>query len=115
MAAPLLQTKLYTPPARREIVPRPRLVERLNAGLEHKLTLVSAAAGFGKTTLVVEWLRGTERLHTWLSLDEGDNDPVRFVSYLVAALQAIDQAIGQTTLGLLGSPQLPSVDLAMPL
>jgi len=115
MAAPILQTKLYTPPARRETVPRPRLIERLNAGVDRKLTLVSAAAGFGKTTLVVEWLRGLERLFTWLSLDEGDNDPVRFVSYLVAALRSVDAKIGQATLSLIGSAQLPAVDLAMTL
>ncbi|MEJ2738138.1 MAG: hypothetical protein P8189_32040 [Anaerolineae bacterium] len=88
----LLKTKLYIPPIRPELVSRPHLIERLNAGLHRKLTLVSAPAGFGKTTLLSEWLTGRERLEpkvraAWLSLDEGDNDPTRFLTYLVAALR----------------------------
>jgi LuxR family maltose regulon positive regulatory protein len=113
MTVPLLQTKLCMPPVRPEWVSRPHLVERLNAGLDRKLTLVSAAAGFGKTTLVVEWLSGIDRLHTWLSLEKSDNDPVRFTSYLVAALQRADEKIGLATSALLATPQLPAVDLAM--
>jgi LuxR family maltose regulon positive regulatory protein len=70
VAVPLLQPKLYVPPVRPELVPRPQLVERLNVGPGQKLTLVSAPAGFGKTTLVAEWLRGAERPVAWLSLDE---------------------------------------------
>ena len=69
MTTTLLQTKLYIPLPRPDLVPRPRLLERLNAGLRGKLTLASAPAGFGKTTLLSEWIAG------WLSLDEGDNDP----------------------------------------
>ena len=81
--SPILQTKLYVPPIRPELVSRPRLIERLNEGLYRKLTLISAPAGFGKTTLVSEWVAGCERLEpkvraAWLSLDEGDNDPARF-------------------------------------
>ena len=64
-------------------MPRPRLIERLNAGLHCKLTLISAPAGFGKTTLATEWLNGAERSFTWLSLDENDNDPARFLTYFV--------------------------------
>ncbi len=94
MATPLLTTKLHIPPIRPELVSRPRLIERLNAGLDGKLTLISAPAGFGKTTLVTEWLDEAERPFTWLSLDESDNDPVRFITYLVAALQRIDSKIG---------------------
>lgn len=90
METPLLQTKLYIPPVRPNLVPRLRLIKRLNAGLHRKLTLVSAPAGYGKTTLVSEWLRGTDRPCAWLSLDESDNDPARFLTYLVAALQTID-------------------------
>ncbi|MEE9617637.1 MAG: hypothetical protein V3T90_11635, partial [Anaerolineae bacterium] len=84
MATPLLTTKLYIPPARPELVSRPRLIERLNAGLHRKLTLVSAPAGFGKTTLLSEWASqresesASQRFVAWLSLDEGDNDPTRF-------------------------------------
>jgi LuxR family maltose regulon positive regulatory protein len=77
---PLLRTKLYIPPLRREHVPRPRLIERLNEGMHRKLTLLSASAGFGKTTLLGEWVAAQERREpkvriAWLSLDEGDNDP----------------------------------------
>jgi LuxR family transcriptional regulator, maltose regulon positive regulatory protein len=67
----LLSTKLYIPPTRPELVARPRLIERLNAGLHHKLTIISASAGFGKTTLVSEWLAGCQYPAAWLSLDEG--------------------------------------------
>jgi LuxR family maltose regulon positive regulatory protein len=75
--APILAAKLYIPPSRRRVVLRPRLVERLNEGLSagHKLTLVSAPAGFGKTTLIGEWVAGCGRPAAWLSLDEGDSDP----------------------------------------
>jgi LuxR family maltose regulon positive regulatory protein len=73
MATPLLQTKLYIPAPRPELVSRPRLIERLNVGLHRKPTLISAPAGFGKTTLVSEWVAAPERLVPWLSLDEGDS------------------------------------------
>jgi LuxR family maltose regulon positive regulatory protein len=110
MAAPLLATKLYIPPVRSELISRPRLIERLSAGMDRKLTLVSAAAGFGKTTLVAEWLNRVERPCTWLSLDKGDNDPVQFLTYLIAALQKVDEVMGQATLSLLGAPQLPPTE-----
>lgn len=115
MATPLLATKLYIPPVRPELVPRPRLIERLDEGLRlgHRLTLVSAPAGSGKTTLVTEWLHSADRPFTWLSLDEGDNDPLRFLTYLVAALQKVDGDIGQATQDLLQSPQLPPVETLM--
>ncbi len=94
------------------MVPRPRLIERLNEGLPagHKLTLISAPAGFGKTTLVSEWVAGCERPAAWLSLDEGDNDPARFLTYLVAALQTIAANIGEGMLGALQSPQPPPTE-----
>jgi len=66
------------------------LIERLNAGLHHRLTLISASAGFGKTTLLSEWVAGCERPVAWVSLDKGDNDPVRFPIHFVSALQKID-------------------------
>src|SRR6266498_127542 len=128
----LLATKLYIPPPRPKVVLRPRLIERLNEGLYRKLTLISAPAGFGKTTLVSEWLaartedRGlrTETVTSslspqssalstrvaWLSLDEGENDPTRFLTYLVAALQTIAATIGAGVLGVLQSPQPPSTE-----
>jgi LuxR family maltose regulon positive regulatory protein len=112
-AHPILQTKLYIPPIRPELVSRPRLIERLNAGLcqnqgfGRKLTLVSAPAGFGKTTLVTEWLNRSEHRFTWLSLDEGDNDLARFFTYFVAALQKIDANVGQAAQAMLQAPQPP--------
>ncbi len=109
MPAPILATKLYIPPPRRKVVLRPRLVERLNEGLAagHKLTLVSAPAGFGKTTLVGEWVAGCGRPAAWLSLDEGDGDPTRFLAYLIAALQTVAPGIGEGVLTVLQSPQPP--------
>src|SRR5437764_6519308 len=104
---PILATKLYLPRLRPNVVFRPRLLERLNEGVHRKLTLISAPAGFGKTTLVSEWVEGIERPTAWLSLDEGDNDPTRFLTYLVAALQTIAANIGQGVLGVLQSPQPP--------
>ena len=112
MSTPILATKLYIPPPRPKIVLRPRLIERLNEGLSagRKLTLISAPAGFGKTTLVSEWVAGCERPVAWLSLDEGDNDPTRFLTYLVAALQTIAANIGAGVLAALQSPQPPPTE-----
>jgi LuxR family transcriptional regulator, maltose regulon positive regulatory protein len=105
MPIPILATKLYIPRLRPNVVSRPRLLERLNEGLHRKLSLISAPAGFGKTTLVSEWLAGCERAAAWLSLDEGENDPIRFLTYLVAALQTIAANIGEGVSGVLQSPQ----------
>jgi LuxR family transcriptional regulator, maltose regulon positive regulatory protein len=107
--APILATKLYIPPSRRSLVLRPRLVERLDEGLAagHRLTLVSAPAGFGKTTLVGDWVAGCGRPAAWLSLDAGDSDPGRFLTYLVAALQTVAPGIGDGLLAVLQSPQPP--------
>ena len=107
---PILATKLYIPPLRPNVVIRPRLLEQLNEGLHRKLILISAPAGFGKTTLVSEWVEGIERLAAWLSLDEGENDPARFLTYLVAALQTIAPNIGEGMLGVLQSPQPPPTE-----
>ena len=110
MSTPVLVTKLYVPPQRPEAIARPRLIERLNEGLQRKLTLLSAPAGFGKTTVVSEWVAGCERLVAWLSLDEADKDPARFLTYLIAALQTVEVDIGQGLLGVLQSPQPPSIE-----
>src|SRR5512146_127008 len=85
----ILTTKLYSPGLPARPVARPRLVRQLEEGvrLGRRLSLVSAPPGFGKTSLVAEWLAGSGRAHSWLSLEEGDNDPARFFRYLVAALQ----------------------------
>jgi len=131
----VLQTKLYIPQARvADLVPRLRLIERLNEGLHRtpSVTLISAPAGFGKTTLVSSWiyhLRFTiddggaasqekivnpkskiENQVAWLSLDEGDNDPTRFLTYLVAALQTIAPNIGGGVLGMLQASQPPPTE-----
>jgi LuxR family maltose regulon positive regulatory protein len=103
----LLRTKLYIPSIRPRLVPRPRLVERLNAEPHRKLTLISAPAGFGKTTLATEWVCSGATEVAWISLDEGDNDPIQFLQYLVAALQQVDGGLGQTLQQILQSPQLP--------
>src|SRR5579863_2026142 len=110
MPTPILATKLYIPRLRPNVVLRPRLIERLNEGLHRKLTLISAPAGFGKTTLVSAWVEGIERPTAWLSLDEGDNNPARFLVYLVAALQTIAATIGEGVLGVLQSPQPPPTE-----
>lgn len=110
MTTPILATKLYAPIPRRKIVLRPRLIERLKSGLSKKMTLVSAPAGFGKTTLVSEWAVDCGRPSAWLSLDAADNDASRFLCYLITALQKIKPSIGQAVLGLLDSPQPPPVE-----
>src|SRR5215208_1676425 len=103
MSTAILATKLYIPPPPPKVVSRPRLIERLNEGLQRKLTLISAPAGFGKTTLVSEWLATCARPAAWLSLDEGDNDLTRFLTYFVTALQTIVPAIGQGMLAVFQS------------
>ncbi len=114
MFKPILATKLYIPPPRPNIVTRPRLIERLNEGLRQnqgfgrKLTLISAPAGFGKTTLVSEWVADGMRPVAWLSLDEGDNVVTRFLIYLVAALRTVAPHLGEGVLGALQSSQPPS-------
>jgi len=118
MVTPLLKTKLYIPPVRPELVPRSRLIERLNEGLHRKLTLISAPAGFGKTTVLSEWVAGCGRLEpevrvAWLSLDEGDNDPSRFLAYLVAALQTVEENLGQGLLAALRSPGAVNVEAVL--
>ena len=110
MSTPLLLTKIYIPPPRPKVIPRPRLIERLNEGLHRKLTLISAPAGSGKTTLVSEWVVNWEPLTAWLSLDEADNDPARFLTYLIAALQTVAANVGEGLLGVLESPQPPPIE-----
>ena len=110
MSTTLLTTKLYLPPARPNLVPRSRLTLCLAEGLTRPLTLISAPAGFGKTTLVSEW-RAAETGRgfplAWLSLDDDDNDPTRFLTYLVAVLATLRPGLGETALALLSSPQPP--------
>jgi len=111
-AASLLSTKLFIPQARQlhDLLPRPRLVERLQAGLSRRLTLVSAPAGFGKTTLVTEWIPHSPRCVCWYSLDEADNDLPRFLTYLIAALQMLKADFGRDALVALQAPQPPPIE-----
>ena len=113
---PLLETKLFVPRPRRDLVPRPRLSGRLDRGTGSKLTLVSAPAGFGKTTLVTEWLAagpGGGRRAAWLSLDRADNDPVSFWSYVIAALRTVAPGVGAGALALLQAPRPPAVETVL--
>ncbi len=110
MSTQILATKLYIPQPRPKVILRPQLVELLNEGMRNKLTLISAPAGYGKTTLVSQWVSECERPVAWLSLDEGDNDPARFLAYLVAALQTVAENIGENVLGLLQSAQPPPIE-----
>lgn len=112
MAIPILATKLYIPPPPFKTVARLRLLDRLNDGLAagRKLTLVSAPAGFGKSTLVSEWLASCRRPAAWLSLDEQDSAPVRFLLYLTSAMQQISPGAGVEVLEILQSPQPPPVE-----
>lgn len=111
----ILATKLYIPSPRPNLVHRPRLFERLNEGLRRKLTLISAPAGFGKTTLISAWIAECQQYDSriraaWLSLDEDDHDLTRFLTYLVAAAQTIAPTVGAGLLPLLQSPQPPPTD-----
>jgi LuxR family maltose regulon positive regulatory protein len=100
---PLLATKLHVPQVRPNLVSRPHLLNSLTPGSENRLILLSAPAGFGKTTLLSDWLAAHPRPAGWLSLDRGDNDPVRFWTYVIAALQTIRPGLGESALALLSS------------
>lgn len=109
MPSPLIATKLHIPPAPSNLVPRQHLIQVLDSALERpqRLILVSAPAGFGKTTLVAEWLRHTKMPAAWLSLDRDDNDPARFWRYFVAALQTVDADLGRSVQGIFDVQPLP--------
>ena len=126
MTSSILVTKLFIPPTRPDLVPRPRLIERLKEGLHRKLTLISAPAGFGKTTLVTDWLDNLrldankenqiENRVAWLSLDKGDNDLVRFLTYFISALnqiEGIEATFGKVALSMLQSPKSPSTEIIL--
>ncbi len=135
MPTPVIVTKLFIPPPRPSAVARPHLIARLDEGVHRKLTLVAAPAGFGKTTLVASWIaermkdkggrmKEEETLHpssfiphpssfAWLSLDAADNDPARFLAYLVAAFQTLAPTMGEGVLAVLQSPQLPPPDVIL--
>ena len=107
-ARSLLETKLYAPKPQARLVARPQLTDRLDRGAASKLTLISAPAGFGKTTLLAEWLASSgsaERSFGWLSLDEADDEPTTFWMYLVSSLQRALPSVGADALRLLQAPQ----------
>lgn len=110
---PILGTKLYAPPTRQEFVVRSRLLDELQRGLHGKLSLVSAPAGFGKTSLVSDWLSRQELESAWLSLDERENDPTRFLAYVVAALQKLQPSLGVELLVQLQTPQRPPLEVVL--
>jgi LuxR family maltose regulon positive regulatory protein len=110
-----LASKVSIPPLRPSLVARPRLIQSLNEGLflKHRLSLVSAPAGFGKTTLVVDWLSQTGRPAAWLSLEDADNEPQRFMAYMGAALSQVDEKIGTSLRNALQAPQTPLMEKMM--
>jgi ATP/maltotriose-dependent transcriptional regulator MalT len=97
---PLLATKLHVPPVRLNLVSRPHLLSSLTPGSDNRLILLSAPAGFGKTTLLSDWLTTHPWPTGWLSLDRGDNDPARFWTYVISALQTIRPGLGESALAL---------------
>jgi len=107
MSVSLLSTKLYTPPARENVIQRPHLVEKLLSGVDHpgSFVLLSGPAGFGKTTLLSEFVKHYRQPVAWVSLDEGDNDYPRFWTYLIKACQSILEGVGESALELLNLPQ----------
>lgn len=120
MSAPILKTKIYIPPSRPNTVLRPRLSDQLSAGVHGRLTLISAPAGFGKTTLLSEWVATSKEPAAWLSLDEEHSDSTRFLAYLVAALRTLalptaDEAshLGEDILRALQSSQPPVLNAVL--
>ena len=112
-ADPLLATKLHVPRPPMPLVRRPHLVERLQQVVERQLTLIAAPAGFGKTTLLSAWLQDAPTSPAWVSLDSGDDDPTRFWSYTLAALDAVHSGLGAFGLSLLQSPQPPPLEIIL--
>ncbi|NOU47156.1 MAG: hypothetical protein HOO86_08855 [Bacteroidales bacterium] len=106
----MLLTKLHIPPVGNNIIHRSELHEKLNTGLSRKLILVSAPAGFGKTTVLSDWINQNKIPAAWFSIDNGDNDPVDFLSYIISGIQGLREEFGQSTLKLLHSPNKPSVE-----
>ncbi|MBC7377583.1 MAG: AAA family ATPase [Burkholderiaceae bacterium] len=113
MTTPLLATKLFAPLPSPRSVERRRLTERLDAGLQGKLTLVCAPAGFGKSTLLGAWVQACELPSAWLSLDEEERDPNRFVAYLTASLRSISADLGEGALALAQARPRPSAQTVL--
>ncbi len=113
MTTSLLVTKLFIPPLRSNAVTRTRLLARLNEDAQRKLTLISAPAGFGKTSLLSAWASSGECMTAWLTLDERDSEPVRFLAHVIAALQSVAPGIGADVESALQGPQVPSMDVLL--
>lgn len=110
MSMPIINTKLYMPRDKGTLVVRPGLVQHLNSGIENKLTLVSASAGFGKTTLLTQWLKDVDRSIAWISLDSSDSNIFRFLSYVVSSLQKITPSIDDSLLDIVQYTQLQAIE-----
>lgn len=110
MSTPIMVTKLYIPTPRPKAVLRTRLIDRLNKGFYHKFTLICAPAGYGKTSLVCEWIADCGRPAAWLSLEEGDNELTRFLTCMISSLQTLEENIGEGVLAVLQTPQLPPTE-----
>ena len=111
MSAPILRTKLFVPPLQPTLVERERLLTKLENGRSRKLTIVSAPAGFGKTTLITRWIQ--QKTAVWLALDGEDNDPARFITYVIATLRQVDPAFGEQILTLLqANPNSDTVQIS---
>ncbi|MDY7031327.1 MAG: LuxR C-terminal-related transcriptional regulator [Thermodesulfobacteriota bacterium] len=105
-----LRTKLCVPPPLSSWISRSHLIKRMDEGFERKLTCISAPAGFGKTTLLVDWIHQNKIPVAWLSVDKGDNDPVYFLSYVITGLQTLETGTGKAALTMLQSPQPPPIE-----
>ncbi len=106
----ILATKLFAPRQRPKSVPRPQLIQRLDEALYGRLTLISAPAGFGKTTLASQWIMESAYRHAWLSLDKSDSDPSRFLIYIISAFETLIPNIGSGLVDRFQSPQPPSYE-----
>jgi LuxR family maltose regulon positive regulatory protein len=113
MSIPLLTTKLYIPPVRPGRVPRPRLIARLEEGVKGPLTIISAPAGYGKTTLISDWVHENRTKVGWLSLDESDNEPDRFLCYLIHAIKKAIPEVGDSALKILQDSSNPPIESAI--
>ncbi|WP_341348537.1 LuxR C-terminal-related transcriptional regulator [Paenibacillus sp. FSL H3-0469] len=114
MRTPILNTKFNIPPLRPKMVLRERLIHKLQEGLQRKLTLISAPAGYGKTTLIGDWIATCGRPCAWLSLEEGDGEPARFLSCLISSLQTLAPKTGESLLAVLQSPEPPFMEAILP-
>ncbi|MBT3934115.1 MAG: hypothetical protein HOF35_07635, partial [Bacteroidetes bacterium] len=101
-------TKLHIPSSvNNNLIQRANLFDKLNVGLNRKLILISAPAGFGKTTLLSDWINQNNLAAAWLSLDKGDNDPVELLSYIISSIQDTQEGFGQNAIKLLKTPNKP--------